>query len=164
MGVAEDGGPPRSHVVDVALAVDIPQVRAVAARDEARRAADGAKGAHRRIDARRNRALRTGEELFVAVHRRFASEVAQFGKNGRLVERRRDGARRGSDVRRVEHGGDHGGRVRARAAEIADVARIDPADGHDAARRARRRVGGAPMSARTASGLTLEGKKLPNAT
>ena len=61
-------GPPRADVVDVALAVGVPQVRAFAAREEARRAADRAKRAHRRIDAGGNRALRAREQLFVAAH------------------------------------------------------------------------------------------------
>src|SRR5262249_40106299 len=53
---------------DVALAVGVPQVRAFAARKKSRRATDRAKGAHRRIHAGGNRALRPGGELFVAGH------------------------------------------------------------------------------------------------
>ncbi len=68
MRVTENGRPPGADVVEVALAVGVPQVRAFAAREEARRAAHGAKGAHRGVDAGGNRALGTGEELFVAVH------------------------------------------------------------------------------------------------
>ncbi len=51
MGVADDGRAPRADVVDIALAVRVPEIRAFGARDEARRAADGAEGAHGRIDA-----------------------------------------------------------------------------------------------------------------
>ena len=72
MRVAEDRRPPRSDIVEIALAVGVPQVRAVAARDEAWRAADGTIRAHRRIDACGDRALRAREELFVAIHDGFA--------------------------------------------------------------------------------------------
>ena len=57
MAVAEDHRPPGADVVDVALAVGVAEVRALGARDEARRAADGAEGAHRRVDAAGDDAL-----------------------------------------------------------------------------------------------------------
>ena len=59
-GVAQDHRSPGAEVVDVAVAVRVPQVRAFGARDEWRIAADGAKGADRRVDA-------AGEELFGAL-------------------------------------------------------------------------------------------------
>ena len=61
MRVPEDRRAPRPDVVDVALAVRVPQVRAFATDEEARRAADRAKGAHGRIDAARDRSLRASE-------------------------------------------------------------------------------------------------------
>jgi hypothetical protein len=51
VGVADDRRPPRADVVDIALAVGIPEVRAFGAGDEARRAAHRTEGAHRRVDA-----------------------------------------------------------------------------------------------------------------
>src|SRR5438445_116429 len=68
MRVTDDRGTPRADVIDVALAVRIPQIRTVAAREKARRSADRAKRANRRIHARGNRSLRTREELVVAAH------------------------------------------------------------------------------------------------
>ena len=49
--VAEDQGPPRADVVDEAVAVDVDQLRALAAVDEERVAPDRAHRAHRRVDA-----------------------------------------------------------------------------------------------------------------
>jgi hypothetical protein len=66
--VAEDRRPPGTDVIDVALAVRVPHVRAFATREEARRAAYGAKCAHGRVDAARNRALGTREQLLVPAH------------------------------------------------------------------------------------------------
>jgi hypothetical protein len=51
MGVADDRRAPRTDVVDITLAVRIPEVRAFGAGDEARRAAHRTEGAHRRVDA-----------------------------------------------------------------------------------------------------------------
>ena len=51
MRVPEDQRPPGEDVVDVAVAVDVDQVRALAALDEERRAADGPKCANGRADA-----------------------------------------------------------------------------------------------------------------
>ena len=45
--VAEDHRPPGADVIDVALSLGVDEVRAFGAGNEARRAADGAKGAHR---------------------------------------------------------------------------------------------------------------------
>ena len=50
--VAEDQRPPGQDVVDVPVAVDVDEVRALAALDEERRAADGPERAHGRADAR----------------------------------------------------------------------------------------------------------------
>jgi len=46
MAVAQDHRAPGADVVDVALAVGVPEVGALGARDEARRAAHGLEGAH----------------------------------------------------------------------------------------------------------------------
>jgi hypothetical protein len=68
MGVAQHQRAPGADVVDVALAVGVPHIRAFAAREEARRAADRAEGAHWRIDAAGNGFLGAGEEIFVLAH------------------------------------------------------------------------------------------------
>ena len=51
MTVAEDHRPPGADVIDIGIAVDIIDFRAGGAFDEDRFAADGAKGAHRTVDA-----------------------------------------------------------------------------------------------------------------
>ncbi len=56
MRVAEDRGAPRLHVVDVATAVGVEQVRALAAGDEERLAADRRERPHRRVDPAGDRA------------------------------------------------------------------------------------------------------------
>ncbi len=66
--VPEDERPPGADVVDVALAVGVPEVRAFAAFEEARRAADGAERAHRRVHAPGDDGLRLLEQLVVAGH------------------------------------------------------------------------------------------------
>ena len=63
VGVAEDERPPRAHVVDVVVAVDVDDLGAVAALDEDRVAADGAHRAHRRVDAAGQALQRAGVEL-----------------------------------------------------------------------------------------------------
>ena len=50
-GVAQNHRAPGAEVVDVAVAVGVVEIRALGALDEGRRAAHGAKGAHRRVDA-----------------------------------------------------------------------------------------------------------------
>src|SRR4029079_19371261 len=62
MRVSQRERPPGEHVVNVAIAVHVPQIRALPPRDEARDAADGAKGAHGTIDAARDQFLRAREE------------------------------------------------------------------------------------------------------
>ena len=56
---------PGADVVDELVAVFVPDARALGARDEARRAADGAIGAHRRVDA-------AGQHLLGALEQRAA--------------------------------------------------------------------------------------------
>ena len=60
MGVAEDHRAPGADVVDVAVAVDVPNVGAGAADEEGGLAADGAEGADRGIHA-------AGDKLFSAL-------------------------------------------------------------------------------------------------
>src|SRR5690606_9609462 len=62
MRVAQDERAPRPDMVEIAGAVGVPDVRAFAARDEARRAADGAERAHRRVHAAGHEPRRALEE------------------------------------------------------------------------------------------------------
>ena len=57
--VAEHERAPRQHVVDVLVAIDVPDARAFAARHDERLAADAAERAHRRVHARRETARAT---------------------------------------------------------------------------------------------------------
>ena len=59
-GVAEDHRSPGAEVVDVAVAVRVPEICALGAHYEGGIAADGAEGADGRVDA-------AGEELFCAL-------------------------------------------------------------------------------------------------
>jgi hypothetical protein len=67
VAVAQDHRAPGADVVDVALAFGVPDVGALRALDEARRAADGAEGAHGRVDAAGDDALGAFEQGLVAV-------------------------------------------------------------------------------------------------
>src|SRR3989442_10556977 len=64
MRVAGHHRTPGSDIVDVAAAIRVPQVGARGPLEEQRHAADGTKGAHRRVDAGRDDALRTLEQRF----------------------------------------------------------------------------------------------------
>jgi hypothetical protein len=57
--VAEDERPPGTDIVDVAIAVGVPDVRAQAANQERRVAADRAEGANGRVDAAGDKLLGT---------------------------------------------------------------------------------------------------------
>ena len=63
-GVAQNQRPPRADVVDVLVAVGVPDARALAARNEQRRAAHAAKRAHRGVHAAGNGLLRPGKQAF----------------------------------------------------------------------------------------------------
>ena len=65
--VPEDERPPRKDVVDVAVTVDVDEIRALAALDEERLPTDGFERPHGRVDAAGQQALRGGEELDGAV-------------------------------------------------------------------------------------------------
>ena len=67
VAMPQDHRPPRADVVDVALAVGIPEVRALGALHETGGAADGAEGAHRRIHAAGNELAGPVEQGLVAV-------------------------------------------------------------------------------------------------
>ena len=69
-GVAENERSPGADVVDVFVAVGVPDVRAQPAHEEWRIAADGAKGAHRGVHAAGNHLL--GALLQLARHLEFA--------------------------------------------------------------------------------------------
>ena len=64
MRVAENRRPPGADVINVFVAVHVPDVRAFGLVDEKRLAADGAKRAHRRIDAAGNVFQRLGKQFF----------------------------------------------------------------------------------------------------
>src|SRR3989442_14248857 len=64
MRVAGHHRTPGSDIVEVAAAIRVPQVGARGALEEQRHAAGGSKGAHRRVDAGRDDALRTLEQRF----------------------------------------------------------------------------------------------------
>ena len=63
MTVPEDQRAPRSHVVEVGVAIDVCDARSLAARDEYGIAAHGAKGSHRRVHAARHQAKGFCEEF-----------------------------------------------------------------------------------------------------
>ena len=64
MSVAKNGRPPSQHVINVFIAVHVPNAGAPGSIDKERLAADGAKCANRRIHAARNIIQRLGEKLF----------------------------------------------------------------------------------------------------
>ena len=64
MRMAQDQWSPGQHVIDVAVVVRVPEIRAAAALDEARRPAHAAKGPHGAVDAARDNPSRGSEEFF----------------------------------------------------------------------------------------------------
>src|SRR3990167_1542003 len=68
MAVAQHQRTPALHVVDIAFAVGIEDMRAFATRKEHRRAAHLAEGADRGVDAAGNRLLGAGKQVFGAAH------------------------------------------------------------------------------------------------
>ena len=69
MIVADDHRTPRAHVVDVPLALHVPQISAIGALGKERLAADRFEGAHGRIHAARQQLAGAGEEFVVRGHR-----------------------------------------------------------------------------------------------
>src|SRR5207244_1132050 len=61
--VAKHERAPREDVVDVFVAIDVPDARARASRHDERLATDSAKRAHRRADAARKELLRPTQQL-----------------------------------------------------------------------------------------------------
>jgi hypothetical protein len=64
--MAVDERPPRHHVVDEPVAVDVLERRSGCATDEERRAADGLKGADGAVDATGEHLNRSSEELLTS--------------------------------------------------------------------------------------------------
>ena len=93
MRVAEDQRPPREDVVDVAVPVDVDEVRALAAVDEERRAADRLERAHGRADAARQQVERLGEEPFggLARHARAPASARATDSAASSPERMQSG-------------------------------------------------------------------------
>ena len=91
--MTEDQRAPREDVVDVAIAVDVDEVRALAALDEERRAADRAEGAHRRADSAREEIERLGEEALrdVATHARAPASARTTDSAAASPERMQSG-------------------------------------------------------------------------
>ena len=67
VGMPEDHRPPRADIVDIALAVGVPQVGAGGTLEKERGAADRTECAHRGVDARGNALLGAQKKFFVAV-------------------------------------------------------------------------------------------------
>ncbi len=67
-GVAENHGAPGAEVVEVAIAVGIPEIGAFGADNEWRLAADSTKGTHRRVDAAGEQSFRPLLELAGKMH------------------------------------------------------------------------------------------------
>ena len=93
MRVAEDERPPRQDVVDVAIPVDVDEVRALAAVDEERRATDRLERAHGRADAARQQVERLGEEPFggLARHARAPARARTTDSAASSPERMQSG-------------------------------------------------------------------------
>ena len=70
--MAQDHRAPRADVVDVALVVGVPKISALGAFDKARRAANSAKGAYRRVDAARNDKASAFEKGLVQISHGFS--------------------------------------------------------------------------------------------
>src|SRR6185312_8220885 len=68
MIVARDHRAPRAHVIDVALAFDVPEIRALGARGDEGFASHRFESAHRRVDAAGQHALRALEEFVIGAH------------------------------------------------------------------------------------------------
>jgi hypothetical protein len=62
----EDCRAPCADIIDVFLPIDVPNARAFRTIDEERFAANGSKGAHRRVDAAGNHSLRERKQIMRA--------------------------------------------------------------------------------------------------
>src|SRR5688572_14838414 len=82
MAVAGDHRSPRADVVDVALALDVPEMRAGRAGEEQRRAADRAERAHRRVDAARDQLACARKQVFILHANSFAYALARAAMSG----------------------------------------------------------------------------------
>jgi hypothetical protein len=138
IGMAEDQRAPGTDVVEVGLAVGVPDARAFAAGKEARRAAHRTEGAHRGIDAAGNGFLGAGKEVFVAGHGRLL--VSDSGKGGGAAdpapphlggEKLLVGLGARLDVHGIEQVADHGQHVGAGGDHLRRIVQRDAADGGD---------------------------------
>ena len=94
MVVADDHRPPRTDVVDVAFAFDIPQAGAVGVVGEERLAADGFECAHRRVDAAGKELLRALEQVVVRGHVYIFTCGIGLRNAGQRIRRQRRRTRR----------------------------------------------------------------------
>src|SRR5208283_5881485 len=160
MGVPEDCRSPGADVIDVALAVGVPQVRAFAAGEEARRSADRAKRAHRRIHPAGDAALGAREQFFVTAH--GAPWCAPAPRRGAAGVARRANAAPNAPAAAVMSVASNTALMTASASAPAAVragarvAVMPPMATTGTVQRALARVSRAG-SARTASGLTRDG-------
>lgn len=83
MRMAEDGWTPRAYIIDVFVAIDIPNECALRSGYEKRLAAYGPKGAHGGVDPARDVFQSLGEKLFGFAPRTHASKVTTPGRNAR---------------------------------------------------------------------------------
>src|SRR5262245_42774746 len=82
-GVTEDEGPPRPDVVDVRPTVDVPETRALGARDGKRLAADTPKGTDGAVDPAWNQPLGDGKDPLRFIHR--VSSLESFAASATVV-------------------------------------------------------------------------------
>src|SRR5262249_4356525 len=87
MRVTDDRRSPRADIIDIARSVGVPQIRAFAAREEARRSSHRAKRAHRRVDAGGNRPLRALEQSVVRAQRVTSGDVEMRDAMSRVASR-----------------------------------------------------------------------------
>ena len=84
MRVAEDQRPPGADVVDVAVAVDVPQIRALAALDDDRLAADAAERPRRAVHAARHELLALARTMRGCVRGRFDCVMSLISSSSSL--------------------------------------------------------------------------------
>src|SRR5687768_14534047 len=144
MPVSGEHRAPRADVVDVALAVGVPEVGARGALEEHRRAADCAKGAHWRVDAARDAGLRALEKLVALLHWKSLRYAAARSPMSGASKRSESTARR----------------LAPAAIRVGALSSVTPPIAQRGTPRSfLNRLSGA----RTASGLVGEGNTLPNA-
>ena len=88
VAVTQNHRAPRADVVDVLLAIGVPKIGALCALHKTRRAAHGAKSAHRRIHAARDHAAGAFEQSFVQVSVWFHWKEIQKNRRSGACPRR----------------------------------------------------------------------------